>query len=86
MADYNNYSLPRTLAHYFTGPLSNTDNGFRTVPDLLRAIADWLDTNNVQDPEFEGLVIKTTFLNVSDDYNDNFYQCATVYYMQERIK
>jgi hypothetical protein len=81
VSDYNNYPLPRTIAHYFTGPVSNMDNGFRTVPDLLRAVADWMDTNDVQDPEFENIIIKIAWPNKSDDWDDDFYQTATVYYM-----
>lgn len=75
-----NYSLKGTKAHYFTGPRSS-DNKFRTTADLLRAVADWIDSNDMQDPEFDHLLVRVVFESDSDD---EFYQSATLYYREEQ--
>lgn len=74
-----NYEIKKLLAHHFTGPCSDTDCGFRTVPMLLRAIADWMDEHDIQDPEFDNLLLKTQF---EDDSDENFYETATLYYLE----
>lgn len=78
MADeYNNYELKAVKAHHFTGPLSEIGNDFRTVPDLLRSVADWMDANNIQDPEAEALMLKCSF----EDNGDDFHETITLYYL-----
>ena len=79
----DSYPLRKTLAHYFTGPKSDEDYGYRTVPTLLRAVADWLDEHHVQDPEFEELVVKTVFGSNSDNFSVEYYMAATVYYVEK---
>lgn len=74
-----NYSLKGIKAHYFTGPRSS-DNEFRTMAALLRSVADWIESSDVQDPEFDHLLIKTVF--ESEGY-DEFYESATLYFREE---
>lgn len=78
----NNYAFKKVLAHHFTGPVSDSDYGFRTVPSLLRAIADWMDENDVKDPDFQNLVVKTAFVDDSED----FYETASLYYLEPEQK
>lgn len=72
------YSLTDVHRHYFTGETSDSDNGFRTIPALLRAVAEWMDENTIQDPEFQGLTIAVQFPSESD-----FYYSATLHYQEE---
>lgn len=65
-------------AEYFTGPTSSTDNGFRTVPGLLRQLANWMDDLDIQDPEVDALNLGLTFTE-----GDDFYQHLTLYYRAE---
>lgn len=82
-----NYELRKTRAHYFAGPSSGGDETFstefKTTPELLRAVADWLDENNIQDPEFDGIFIHSEFSGRTNDYygSDPYRQVAVVYYI-----
>lgn len=65
--------------YHFRGPVSGIDNEFRTLPSLLRRVADWIDETGLQDPEFQGLSFHVEFVEDSDDY----YLTATLHYANE---
>lgn len=67
------------MPEHFTGPTSDTENGFRTVPDLLRAVADWMDENDIQDPEAQSLDLKVAFV---DNGDEDFYETITLYHLE----
>jgi hypothetical protein len=73
----DNYKLQDVHGQHFTAPPSDLDNDFRTVPNLLRALADWMDENDIQDPEVDNIKLGTTFTGEGD----NFYQHLTLYYL-----
>lgn len=77
MANTNDYPLKNIHGYHFTGPMSDTTTGWRTVPQLLRRVAQWMEDNDVQDPEFQELCLHTVF--PVDHENDN-YMAASVYY------
>lgn len=74
----NNYPIRHLLAHHFTGPTSNAAHNFRTVPIILRAIADWMEEHDVQDPDFQHLDIGSMF----EGRGDSFYEAGTLYYLE----
>ena len=74
-----NYPLRGIKAEYFTGPTSSDDFGGRTMPLLLRRVADWMDSVDLQDPEYESVETRTTFI---EETPDSFYQTVTVYYRE----
>ncbi len=73
-----NYELRGQKARYFTGPISDITNNFRTIPNLLRSVADWMDENNIQDPESEALTLKAV---LGDGEDEPFYEAITLYYI-----
>lgn len=77
-----NYELRKTRAQYFGGPSGGSDNNFRTIPEVLRAVADWIEENNIQDPEIYDLLVRTEFSGQSNDYygEDPYRQVVTLYY------
>ena len=76
-----NWPIHPVKAHHFQGPVSENGNGYRTIPELLRAIADWMDANDVKDGEFFDLTFAKSF--TTHDEDDDVQQVATVYYMEE---
>lgn len=74
------WALAGIKGEHFIGPVSDTDNGFRTIPSLLRTVADWMDANDLQDPEFDNLAVRVVFVPDSDD--DDFYYSASIYYRE----
>jgi hypothetical protein len=79
--DVTNRELRKIKAQYFVGPSCESGLDFRTTSMLLRAIADWLDENGIQDPEFQSLVVRTSFSGRSDEFGDPFRQTAIVYFI-----
>lgn len=77
-----NWPIHPVKAHHFRGPVSASGNEYRTIPELLRAIADWLDAHQIADGEFFDLVIAKSF--TTHDEDDEVQQVATVYYTEER--
>lgn len=77
---FKNYPIRGSRAEYFTGPTSSEEYGWRTVPMLLRRVADWMDSVDLQDPEFDSLTAGASFIAESPD--DDFYQTITVYYRE----
>lgn len=82
------YPIKKILAHYFQGVVSDSNNGFRTVPTLLRAVADWMDENDVQDPEFDDLKLSIVWQreDAISQLDDPFYYTATVYHLEAEPK
>lgn len=80
----DNYPIKTLRAQHFQGPDSDTDNDFRTVPTLLRAVADWLDENDIQDPEFDDVRLALIWERPDRasmlDEDDPYHYSATVYY------
>lgn len=78
-----NYELRKTKAQYFTGPFSEFDIGFKTTPELLRAVADYIDEHDIQDPELYDIVLNTEFTGRTNDYfgDDPYRQSVTLYYL-----
>lgn len=72
----SHYSIRPVYAEHFRGPVSGNDNSFRTVPTLLRALADWMDQNDIQDPEFFNLVSHKSFTG----NDDKSQETITIYY------
>lgn len=84
-----NYPIKKLLAQHFQGPVSDGDYNYRTVPTLLRAIADWMDKNDLQDPEFDEIKVRVVWerANTNDiSEGDPFYYAATVYYLEPESK
>lgn len=83
-----NYPIKKILAQHFQGVVSDSGNGFRTVPILLRAVADWLDENDVQDPEFNDLKLSVVWQRADAiiQLDDPFYYTATVYHLEAEPK
>lgn len=73
------YPLHGIKAEYFTGPTSDSEFNWRTMPMLLRRVADWMDAVDLQDPEFESIETRTTFI---EETPDSFYQTITIYYRE----
>lgn len=80
----DNYPITTVRAQHFQGPESDSDYGFRTVPTLLRAVADWMDQNDLQDPEFDDLRLTLIWERPDRasllDEDDPYHYSATVYY------
>ncbi len=72
-----NYGVKNLAAEYFSAPISESTNDFRTLPVLLRSIADWIEQQGIQDPEFDNLSVGLVFTG----QGDQFYQDATLYYL-----
>ena len=72
-----NWALIPFRAQAFSGPTSTQENRYMTVAAILREIADWVEREGVQDPEFESLIISTRFPSRN---RDDWYQMATLYY------
>lgn len=75
-----NYDVVRSRRRYFTMPISGTIQ-YRSLPSLLRDVANWLESEDIQDPEFDTLEVRQTLM----DNDDSFYH-ATVYYRKETDK
>ena len=75
----NHWPILPVKAHHFRGPVSGSGNRYRTMPGLLRAIADWMDEQDVKDAEFFDLTVMKHFTSEDDDVQ----QVATVYYTEE---
>lgn len=75
----DNYRLKGTRAQHFSGPRSS-EHQFKTAAALLRAVADWIESEGIQDPEFDQLTTKVAF---ESDNDDEFYETATLYYRLE---
>lgn len=71
--------LKPVKAEYFSGETTNEEkNHYRTLPKLLREIADWMDAHDVADTSYQDLSIHTTF-----EQDDESHYSATLYYMPE---
>lgn len=79
MTNTDNYPLKGIRAEHFSGPVSESLNEWRTVPELLRAVADWMDARDVKDAEFHSLQLVKRFINEDDEHRET----ATVYYVEE---
>ncbi len=80
--EFTNCPVIPFRGQHFAAPISSA-NGFCTVADLLREVADWMEANRVEDPEFEGLRLGLTFTNGTAD---EFYHHATLHYRLEGDK
>ena len=63
----------------FEPPLSD-ECDFRSLPLLLQMVGNWMEANDVQDPEFDGLLIERTF---PDPKSDECRYTATLFYRRE---
>lgn len=72
---FANRPIRGSRCEYFTGPTSSDEFGWRTMPMLLRRVADWMDSVDLQDPELDYLTTKVKFTE-----GDEFYQTLSVYY------
>lgn len=79
MSDYENHPLTGVRSHYFTGPRSSA-NGYKTLPTLLREVAEWLEVNDVDDADFCEMTTHTSF---ESDNDDESYETITVYYRED---
>jgi hypothetical protein len=77
----NSYDVIPFRDRYFTA-LPSSDCDFRSVSALLRQVADWIDANDIQDPEIDSLWIGVTFTSEDDQH----YHHATLYYRHEGDK
>lgn len=79
----NAYGLSDVKRHYFKGEVSDTENGFRTLPSLLRRVADWMDAIDLQDPEFQGMTTTVEFPEGRATEPEEFYLTVTVHYASQ---
>lgn len=73
-----NYPIKGIAAEYFVGDSADQFNMHKTVPKILRQVADWMDANKIDDVAFVNL---TTACNFVDD--DDYQMSVTVYYRRE---
>jgi hypothetical protein len=66
----------------FEGPISD-DSDYRSISVLLQMVGNWLESEGVEDPEFDAVTVERVFPNPESDecrYN------ATLYYRKEDDK
>lgn len=61
--------LQKVNAQNFRGETASDDNDARTIPNLLREIADWMDANQLDDTKFMDLSFTCNFENSQDDWH-----------------
>lgn len=66
----------------FEAPVSDQCD-FRSLSLLLEMVGNWIESEGVQDPEFDNLVIERSFRNPDDD---ECIYTATLYYRKEEDK
>lgn len=75
--------LKPVQAQNFTGEVAEEfENSYRTVPDLLRDIAKWMDENQIDDTEFSDLVFHLEFMQQDAD-PDTHYYTAVLYHIKD---
>lgn len=71
----SNYKLKAVNAQHFRGETAADFNYYRTLPTLLREIADWMEANDISDDRFDHMSLNTTF-----ELDDASHYGATLYY------
>ena len=76
------YQLKGSKARHFTA-----DNAEKldwvSYPTLLRAVADWIESQKLTDDLIDDLKLRTVFEGHSGDFEDPYYESATLYYRIE---
>lgn len=78
----SNRLLVPSRRQLFEGPISD-ETGFRSIPLLLEEVSNWMKYWEIEDPEFDGLLIERVF--PSRETDDSRYT-ATLYYRKEGDK
>ena len=78
----SNRILVPSRRQLFEGPISD-DLNFRSLPYLLLEVSRWMESERIEDPEFDSLVIEQTF---PDQDSDDCRYTATLYYRKEGDK
>lgn len=77
--EMSNRALIPSRRQLFEGPTSD-DLDFRSIPLLLQEVGNWMESQSVEDPEFDSLVIERTFPNPE---SDECRYTASLYYRKE---
>lgn len=75
-----NWEIRGVRAHYFKGSIS-AEKVPRTLANLLREVADWVDENELKDDHFECFRAQGSF----EDEDGTPYITATLYYREAEI-
>ena len=75
----SNYPIKDLKAHHFTADYAH-ELDFKSFPSLLRRIADWIAANGLHDDEIDDIKFATTFSGASGNFDDDYYETATLYY------